>query len=68
MEMIPVVSSNLISAGYNSLAQELTIQFRSGVYTYSGVPKSVFDGLLVAPSKGKYHHQFIKPYPFRHGY
>ena len=68
MNLIPVSSSNLVAAGYNPTLQELTIQFHSGVYTYTGVPQYIFDGLMSASSKGSYHHQNIKKYPFRHGF
>lgn len=68
MNMIPVSSSNLVAIGYDSSTSELTIQFNSGVYTYSGVPEFEYQNLLNAPSKGSYHHTHIKRYPFRHGY
>lgn len=67
MEMHSVSSSNLVAAGYEPTKQELTIQFRSGVYTYVGVPQHIYNGLLSSPSKGSYHHKYIKNYPFRHG-
>jgi hypothetical protein len=39
----------------------LDIMFHDGrTYTYFGVPETVYRALLAAPSKGKYHHQFIK--------
>jgi hypothetical protein len=69
MNMIPVSSSNLVAVGYNPSNQELTIQFYSGVYTYIGVPVSVYNGLMAAPSKGSYHHRYIKKrYAFRRGF
>lgn len=35
-------------------------------YDYIGVPESVYQGLLAAPSKGKYHAANIKnKYPWR---
>ncbi|OTO71302.1 MULTISPECIES: KTSC domain-containing protein [unclassified Enterococcus] len=68
MNLIPVSSSNLVAVGYNQANQELTIQFHSGVYTYTGVPESIYNGLMTAPSKGSYHHRYIKRYPFRRGY
>ncbi len=60
MNMIPVSSSNLVAAGYDTSSMILRIQFKSGTYDYYNVPKNIFDGLLVAPSKGKYHHTYIK--------
>lgn len=69
MNMIPVSSSNLVAVGYNPTNQDLTIQFGSGVYTYTGVPQSTHTGLMNASSKGSYHHLHIKNrYPFRRGY
>nr|WP_242689580.1 KTSC domain-containing protein [Photorhabdus cinerea] len=32
----------------------------SGVYQYYNVPSNVYQGLMSAPSKGKYFHQYIK--------
>ena len=66
--MVRVSSSNLVAAGYDPANRELTIQFHNGVYTYLGVPRSVYTGLLNAASKGSYHHRVIKKYPFRIGY
>ncbi|EHK2402067.1 KTSC domain-containing protein [Clostridium perfringens] len=60
MNMIPVSSSNLVSVGYDSSTATLRIAFHSGVYDYYNVPQNIFEGLLNASSKGKYHHAFIK--------
>lgn len=60
MNMIPVSSSNLVSVGYDSSTATLIIAFHSGVYDYYNVPQNIFEGLLNASSKGKYHHAFIK--------
>lgn len=55
MEMVPVVSSNIASAGYDPVSQTLLIEFRSGpVYQYEEVPEEVFQNLLTAPSIGKF--------------
>lgn len=65
MDMTPVASSNLRAVGYDTSTQRLVIQFHSGKYEYHGVPYSIYQGLLTAPSKGKFHHQFIKNvYPY----
>ena len=59
--MIPVSSSNLMSVDYNPLTQTLTVQFHGGrVYEYYGVPQNIFDGLISAASKGRFHHRYIK--------
>lgn len=59
--MMHVDSSNLHSVDYNQLSETLTIQFHSGhIYEYYHVPQYVYDGLMLASSKGKYHHRHIK--------
>lgn len=58
MNMIPVSSSNLASVGYENGI--LHVRFRSGwTYAYSNVPASVYQGLMSAPSKGKYFNAYI---------
>ena len=54
-----VYSSNLSSVGYENGVLE--IHFHSGgIYQYDNVPRSVYEALLAAPSKGKYFHKHIK--------
>ena len=66
MNMIPVSSSNLAAVGYDEGRKELYIQFHSGTYVYSGVPVSVYKGLMSASSHGEYHAANIKNvYPYR---
>lgn len=56
-----VISSNLESVGYDSSNQILEIRFHSGgVYQYSGVPASVYTGLISASSHGRFFHANIK--------
>lgn len=51
----PVESSTIASVGYLRSERVLEIEFRSGaVYRYSAVPKSVFDALISAHSKGRF--------------
>jgi len=65
MNMIPVSSSNMVAVGYNESSQQLIIKFHSGTYEYSHVPSSIYQGLMSASSKGRYHHNFIKnTYPY----
>ncbi|HEY9945529.1 TPA: KTSC domain-containing protein [Neisseria meningitidis] len=61
----PVLSSNLSSVAYENGILE--IRFKNGsLYRYKGVPQTVYDELLHAPSKGRYLHSQIKPfYPYR---
>jgi hypothetical protein len=54
-------SSNLASYAYDEASQELTIAFTNGNrYLYAGVPSTVVDGLVAAPSAGKYFHANIR--------
>jgi len=57
----PVSSSDLRSVGYDSSTNTLEIEFNSGgVYQYYGVSLAVYQGLMNAPSHGKYFHAHIK--------
>lgn len=61
LNRIHVVSSNLVSVGYDPNTMTLEIEFHDGgVYQYSNVPQSIYDGLMSAPSKGSYHHRYIR--------
>lgn len=61
-----VGSSNLEAVLYKPADQILLIRFKSSaVYIYSEVPRRVYDGLMNAGSKGKFHHNSIKgQFPF----
>lgn len=67
MQRQPVSSSNLNSVGYDSVFRVLEIQFNAGgIYQYSGVPQSEYQGLMNASSHGQYFHAHIKNvYPFK---
>jgi len=57
----PVESSNIASIGYDPVTSTLEIEFHSGArYQYFAVPQEIYDGLMNAPSKGAFFHQFIK--------
>lgn len=59
MVMIPVDSSNLASVGYEN--GTLHIRFhRGGLYAYYNVPESIYNGLMMADSHGKYFHAYIR--------
>lgn len=61
MERIPVQSSSVSSVGYDRDSSTLEIEFLNGsVYQYFGVPESIYNGLMNAPSKGKFLDQFVK--------
>lgn len=70
MNFVNVVSSNLARVGYNPSTHEMTVVFHNQrAYTYSGVPESVYTGLISAGSVGRYFHSFVQNnYPFRHGF
>lgn len=56
-----VESTNLDWVGYDEKTKELYIQFKSGgLYVYYKVPKNIFEDLLKAGSKGRYHNIKIK--------
>lgn len=66
--IMPVVSSNLKGAGYSYDIDAMEIEFLSGsLYIYFEVPPYRYDGLMAAPSKGKYFWQHIRrgtPYAY----
>jgi hypothetical protein len=63
--MIPVSSSNIASIGYEN--GTLYVAFnRGGLYAYSGVPVSIYHGLMSASSHGSYLASHVKGiYPYR---
>ena len=61
MNRISVTSSNLASIGYEPTTQTLEVEFINGsIYQYSGVPLSVYSGLISASSHGSYLDQYVK--------
>jgi hypothetical protein len=61
MQRQAVESSTLRSAGYDAPSRTLEIEFQNGhVYRYFGVPRSVYDSLMAASSKGQYFNQCVK--------
>lgn len=65
--MIRVISSNIAAVGYDAQSSVLFVRFHSGarVYSYRGVPASVYRAFLAAPSKGRFLAQFVKGrYPY----
>lgn len=58
-----LTSSAINSAAYNTKNGTLTIEFKRGdKYEYPNVPREHYDGLIHAPSVGKYFNQYIKQY------
>lgn len=66
MNRDPVVSSNLVSAGYDESTQTLEVEFSSGmVYQYFNVEPSLYEQFLQAASKGAFLNTYIRSaYPF----
>jgi len=61
MNRTSVSSSNLASVGYDSSTQVLEIEFlHGGIYQYSGVPSSVYAGLMAASSHGAYFVKMLR--------
>lgn len=61
MQRINVSSSNISSIGYDPESQTLEIAFHDGsIYQYTGVPRSIYDGIMSTSSHGQYLHQYIK--------
>jgi hypothetical protein len=61
MNRNPVRSSNIQSIGYDSDAKILEVEFHGGgIYKYSNVPETIFQGFMRAHSKGTYLHDRIR--------
>lgn len=56
---VPVSSSLVLSAGYDSSERVLELALRFGTYRYYNVPIGVYRELLESSSKGKYFHRYI---------
>ena len=61
-----VVSTNLMSVGYDERTQTLEVEFLNGrVYQYYDVPSHMHEQLMQAPSKGQFFNTYIRnSYPF----
>jgi hypothetical protein len=60
-QRVPLRSSNVSSAGYDTQNKILEVEFHSGaIYHYFGVPEHLYHGLLSASSHGKYLNNYIK--------
>lgn len=61
MERVPLTSSNLKEVGFDPTSRTLEVLFTDGgIYQYFDVPRSIYDGLLAAPSPGKFFHDQIR--------
>jgi hypothetical protein len=60
------LDSSLLKAAAYSTDETLQLEFRTGpVYCYFGVPSTIFQNLISAPSKGAYFNRNIRN-SFRH--
>lgn len=58
---VQLASTNLNTVAYDPDTSTLEVEFHSGgSYTYQGVTQDVYDGLLAAPSAGRYFHANIR--------
>lgn len=66
IEMIPVVSSNVESIGYDEGTQILRVKFiTGGIYEYKNVPSMEFEQLKNCSSVGSYLNRSIaRNYPY----
>lgn len=56
-----IESTVLASITYDEPNQLLLVEFRGGaIYCYFGVPLTVHEGLLAAPSKGAHFNRFVR--------
>jgi uncharacterized protein len=60
MERNPVFSSTIISIGYDEAAETLEIEFKSGIYQYYNVPKTIYEQFIESDSKGQFFHLYVK--------
>ena len=61
VEWVPLESSVFTSAAYRAGARQLYLRFHEGnIYRYFGCPRSVYEALLAAESKGRYFAQHIR--------
>ncbi|HEX2206057.1 MAG TPA: KTSC domain-containing protein [Longimicrobium sp.] len=61
MQYVPVISSNIAAVAYDDADRILGVQFQNGgEYWYHGVPRTVYQNLLSAVSKGRYFWAFVR--------
>lgn len=67
MRVTAVESSTLATVAYDEARELLQLRFCGGaVYEYSGVPSTVHQSLLDAPSEGRYFNDCIRGrFPYR---
>jgi hypothetical protein len=61
MNVNAVEATTLATVAYDEVRAMLRLEFLSqAIYQYFGVPATVYEGLLCAPSKGSYFNRVIR--------
>lgn len=61
MEHEPINSTVITSAAYDDDRRTLEVKLHNGrVYLYCDVPQEIYEGLLSAPSAGRYFNQVVR--------
>jgi hypothetical protein len=61
VEWVPLESSVFTAVAYRAGARQLYLRFHDGnIYRYFACPRSVYEALLAAESKGRYFAQHIR--------
>lgn len=67
MNRTRVISSHIVSIGYDSQSSTLEVEFKDGaVYQYYNVPQFEYRDLMNAPSHGEYFDANIKKGGYRY--
>jgi hypothetical protein len=68
MQLVPLESSTLASAGYDPALRRMEIQFHTGErYLYFQVPPQIYQRLMRAESKGAWFNRNIRNrFPYQH--
>ena len=53
MKMVQVESSHINAIGYDEETKVMKVEYTSGTYEYSDVPKNVYEQIMSADSKGR---------------
>ena len=65
MDRTLVVSTTLISIGYDHIERVLELEYANGdIYQYFDVPREIYADFMLAESKGIYLNTIFKPYGF----
>ncbi|MFH0810919.1 MAG: KTSC domain-containing protein [Pseudomonadota bacterium] len=61
MQRTVVPSSSISSIGYDSASETLEVEFQNGsVYQYYNVGQTIYDQIMIAPSKGQFLNSQIR--------